>query len=146
MYITTNLDKDGNLVEVFTHTSKGGICQAKLNAVTRMISLGLRSGIKIEEIEDQLKGIHCPACQMIKAKGNYVDGLSCPDITAKTIKEFVSKGWKVCKNTEKHLEKCEDTEQKPLEKRENKCPECGESIINTGGCISCPNCGYSICG
>lgn len=146
LYITTNLDKDGNLVEVFTHTSKGGICQANLNAVTRMISLGLRSGIKIEEIEDQLKGIHCPACQMIKAKGNYVDGLSCPDITAKTIKEFVSKGWKVCKNTEKHLEKCEDTEQKPLEKRENKCPECGESIINTGGCISCPNCGYSKCG
>lgn len=146
LYITTNLDKDGNLVEVFTHTSKGGICQANLNAVTRMISLGLRSGIKIEEIEDQLKGIHCPACQMIKAKGNHVDGLSCPDITAKTIKEFVSKGWKVCKNTEKSLEKCENTDQKPLEKCENKCPECGESIINTGGCISCPNCGYSKCG
>lgn len=145
LYITTNLDKDGNLVEVFTHTSKGGICQANLNAVTRMISLGLRSGIKIEEIEDQLKGIHCPACQMIKAKGNYVDGLSCPDITAKTIKEFVSKGWKVCKNTEK-LEKCENTTQNSLEKCENKCPECGESIINTGGCISCPNCGYSKCG
>lgn len=145
LYITTNLDKDGNLVEVFTHTSKGGICQANLNAVTRMISLGLRSGIKIEEIEDQLKGIHCPACQMIKAKGNYVDGLSCPDITAKTIKEFVSKGWKVCKNTEK-LEKYENTTQNSLEKCENKCPECGESIINTGGCISCPNCGYSKCG
>ena len=48
---------------MFTHTSKGGICQANLNAVTRMISLGLRSGIKIDEIEDQLKSIHCPACQ-----------------------------------------------------------------------------------
>lgn len=146
LYITTNLDKDGNLVEVFTHTSKGGICQANLNAVTRMISLGLRSGIKIEEIEDQLKGIHCPACQMSRAKGHPIDGLSCPDITAKTIKEFVASGWKVCKDSEKSLEKCEDTEQKPLEKRENKCPECGESIINTGGCISCPNCGYSKCG
>ena len=43
LYITTNLDKEGNLVEVFTHTSKGGICQANLNAVTRMISLSLRS-------------------------------------------------------------------------------------------------------
>lgn len=138
LYITTNLDKDGNLVEVFTHTSKGGICQANLNAVTRMISLGLRSGVKIEEIEDQLKGIHCPACQMSKAKGNLVDGLSCPDITAKTIKEFISSGWTVCKS-EKQQEKCEKIEG-------NKCPECGESLINTGGCISCQNCGYSKCG
>lgn len=147
LYITTNLDKDGNLVEVFTHTSKGGICQANLNAVTRMISLGLRSGVKIEEIEDQLKGIHCPACQMSRAKGHPIDGLSCPDITAKTIKEFVASGWKVCKDSEKSLEKCEKIAQKSLEKcGNNRCPECGESLINTGGCISCQNCGYSKCG
>jgi ribonucleoside-diphosphate reductase alpha chain len=57
-----------------------------------MISLGLRSGIKIDEIEDQLKGIHCPACQMTKAKGNRVDGLSCPDIMSRTIKEFANSG------------------------------------------------------
>ena len=85
LYITTNLDKDGNLVEIFTHTSKGGICQANMNAVTRMISLGLRSGIKVDEIEDQLKGIHCPACQMSKAKGRDIDGMSFPDIISKTI-------------------------------------------------------------
>lgn len=92
LYITTNLDKDGNLVEVFTHTSKGGICQANLNSNTRLISLALRSGVKIEEIEDQLKGIHCPACQLAKAKGQQVDGLSCPDIISRTIKEFTSSG------------------------------------------------------
>lgn len=92
LYITTNLDKDGNLVEVFTHTSKGGLCQANLNSNTRLISLALRSGVKIEEIEDQLKGIHCPACQLAKAKGQQVDGLSCPDIISRTIKEFTSSG------------------------------------------------------
>lgn len=139
LYITTNMDKDGNLVEIFTHTSKGGICQANLNAVTRMISLGLRSGIKIAEIEDQLRGIHCPACQMTKAKGNNVDGMSCPDIMARTIKEFVSSEIKPClnKNTNQNTTKTEDSG--------NKCPECGESIINTGGCISCPSCGWSRC-
>lgn len=138
LYITTNLDKDGNLVEVFTHTSKGGICQANLNAVTRMISLGLRSGIKIEEIADQLKSIHCPACQMTKAKGNPVDGMSCPDIMSRTIKDFIDSNWTVCKQKQQEKKK-EET------KSGTKCPECGESIVNTGGCISCPSCGWSKC-
>lgn len=25
------------------------------------------------------------------------------------------------------------------------CPECGEKLIRTGGCLSCPSCGYSKC-
>ena len=138
LYITTNLDKDGNLVEVFTHTSKGGICQANLNAVTRMISLGLRSGIKIEEIVDQLKSIHCPACQMTKAKGNPVDGMSCPDIMSRTINEFINSDIKPCINKEV---KVAPTNSNNTE----KCPECGESLTRTGGCIQCTNCGWSKC-
>jgi ribonucleoside-diphosphate reductase alpha chain len=138
LYITTNLDKDGNLVEVFTHTSKGGICQANLNAVTRMISMSLRAGVKIDEIEDQLKSIHCPACQMAKAKGHEIDGMSCPDIMSRTIKEFKDSHWAVCKQNKAE-------ENKTVKNGGNKCPECGESIVNTGGCISCPSCGWSKC-
>ena len=139
LYITTNMDKDGNLVELFTHTSKGGICQANLAAVTRMISLGLRSGLKIEEIEDQLKGIHCPACQLTRAKGNHVDGMSCPDIMAKTIREFLTNEIKPCINSKK--------EQQTTTKIQDKqtCPECGSSIMPTNGCWSCQNCGWSKC-
>ena len=142
LYITTNLDKDGNLVEVFTHTSKGGICQANLNAETRLISLGLRSGIKIEEIEDQLKGIHCPACQMAKAKGQPIDGMSCPDIISRTIKEFTDSGWTICSQYQ---------EEKPIVtnstiETKDKCPECGEPLVRQSGCRSCTNCGFSYCG
>ena len=142
LYITTNLDKDGNLVEVFTHTSKGGICQANLNAETRLISLGLRSGIKIEEIEDQLKGIHCPACQMAKAKGQKIDGMSCPDIISRTIKEFTDSGWTICSQYQ---------EEKPVVvnstiETKDKCPECGEPLVRQSGCRSCSNCGFSYCG
>lgn len=32
----------------------------------------------------------------------------------------------------------------PME-TEGKCPECGEPLIHSGGCISCPNCGWSKC-
>lgn len=137
LYITTNLDKDGNLVEVFTHTSKGGICQANLNSNTRLISLALRSGVKIDEIEDQLKGIHCPACQMAKSKGHQIDGLSCPDIISRTIKEFVDSGWTLCQQF--------DEEEKPINISGPKCPECGEPLTANGGCFSCLNCGYSKC-
>ena len=137
LYITTNLDKDGNLVEVFSHTSKGGICQANLNAVTRMISLNLRSGVTIDEVVDQLKGIHCPACQMVKAKGGTVDGLSCPDIMSRTIKEFTTSGWSVCQKYD------EDDHQ--VTSAGPRCPECGEPLTMTGGCQSCLNCGYSRC-
>ena len=140
LYITTNMDKDGNLVELFTHTSKGGICQANLAAVTRMISLGLRSGLKIDEIEDQLKGIHCPACQLTKAKGNHVDGMSCPDIMAKTIREFLTNEIKPCMNS-----KTSQQNTTIIKDGGKKCPECGETIVNTGGCISCPSCGWSKC-
>ena len=138
LYITTNLDKDGNLVEVFTHTSKGGICQANLNAVTRMISLSLRSGVKIDEIEDQLKGIHCPACQMTKAKGNPVDGMSCPDIMSRTIKEFVEGNIKPCINNQVELNTLTASSN-------DVCPECGKSLVRSGGCVQCTNCGWSRC-
>ena len=138
LYITTNLDKDGNLVEVFSHTSKGGICQANLNAVTRMISLNLRSGVRIDEIEDQLKGIHCPACQMVKAKGGTVDGLSCPDIMSRTIKEFTTSGWSICQKY--------DEDEHPVKHEGPVCPECGEPVIATSGCVQCNSCGWSKCG
>lgn len=137
LYITTNLDKDGNLVEVFTHTSKGGICQANLNSNTRLISLALRSGVKIDEIEDQLKGIHCPACQMAKSKGQQIDGLSCPDIISRTIKEFMDSGWTLCQQI--------NEDEKSITTFGPKCPECGEPLIASSGCYSCINCGYSKC-
>lgn len=28
----------------------------------------------------------------------------------------------------------------------NKCPECGENMVNEGGCVGCKNCGYQKCG
>lgn len=139
LYITTNMDKYGNLVELFTHTSKGGICQANLAAVTRMVSLGLRSGLKIDEIEDQLKGIHCPACQLTRAKGNPVDGMSCPDIMAKTIREFLNNEIKPCMRSKKEEQITTKIQDKQV------CPECGSSIMPTNGCWSCPNCGWSKC-
>lgn len=138
LYVTANRDKDGNFVELFTHTSKGGICQANLNALTRSISLALRSGIKIDEIIDQLKGIHCPACTNVKAKGVKIDGLSCPDIISKVMSKFAAT--KITIN-DKQIPKANT-----VTFENDKCPECGASLNHTGGCVQCQSCGWSKCG
>lgn len=143
LYITVNKDTDGNIVEVFTHTSKGGICQANLNAETRMASLALRSGVKVHEVVDQLKGISCPACTATKAKGKKIDGISCADIIAKTIEEFQSNNKKV--KIEHSLSE-NDVKCFTSTNKYTKCPGCGEmTLIHEAGCVICGNCGYSKC-
>ena len=126
LYITINKDEQGNIVEIFTNSSKNGTCKANLNGETRMASLALRAGVKVDEVVEQLKGIHCQSCAFARAKGNQVDGTSCPDIMAKCIKEACSK--------HKHVE---DTSE--------KCPECGKPVRHEGGCVVC-DCGFSKCG
>jgi len=139
LYVTINKDSEGHLVELFTHTSKGGICQANLNAETRMASLALRSGVKVSEVVDQLKGISCPACTAMKAKGKKIDGISCADIIAKTIDEFTNL------NTTK-VEKTLTIVKEEDDKKYAKCPGCGAlTLVHSGGCILCGNCGYTKC-
>ena len=131
LYITLNRDDDGNVVESFIHTSKGGICQANTSAVNRLVSLCMRSGVKTDEIIDQLKGITCGACTKAMSNGIKLDGISCPDILARTLIEF-----------------CKPTDEKKLIEKQTKqecCPECGEPIIHDGGCVQCTNCGWSKC-
>lgn len=143
LYITLNRDDQGNIIESFINTSKGGICQANIGAINRMISVALRSGVKVDEIVDQLKGITCPACAKMISKGEEISGISCPDILAKTLLEEY-KGINI--NLTKQVKK----KQRLLENSNYKsskaiCPECGGEIIHDGGCVTCTNCGWSKC-
>lgn len=129
LYITINRDKEGNIVESFVNVGKNGICKSNIDGINRLISLGLRSGVKIDEIVDQLRGINCPACTRVRAKGESIDGLSCPDIMARTLQ-----------NEYKNI-----NEKPKIEKKKNTCPECGEELAFEGNCISCKHCGFSKC-
>jgi ribonucleoside-diphosphate reductase alpha chain len=102
-----------------------------------MASLALRSGVKVSEVIDQLKGISCPACTTVRAKGGKIDGISCPDIIAKTIAEFIA-------NKPSEPLKSEESTNVPVEYEE--CPECHEkTLIREAGCKQCTSCGYSKC-
>ena len=87
LYITINRDENDNLVEVFIDPGKSGGCVANAESLGRMASTMLRGGISIESIIDSTKGVKCSACTQAKGSKKDIDGLSCGDIIARTIKE-----------------------------------------------------------
>jgi len=138
-YLSINRDKDGNIVESFVNTSKSGTCKSNIDGLNRMVSLALRSGTKVEEIIDQLRGITCAACTRVKIKGEKkIDGLSCPDIISKALQEEYNSKTKFISESIDIIEEVD----------ENGCPECHSPMQLVEGCSVCsnPDCGYSRCG
>ncbi len=146
LYVTMNEDEHG-LFEVFARLGKAGGCaDAQLEAVGRLVSLCLRSGIKPEDIIKQLKAIRCP--NPLLARGGPI--LSCPDAIAKAIEDHI-KGREVFqparldyfeKKKEEALEPPHLTEKAPV----GVCPDCGSPLVYEEGCRICKQCGYSSCG
>lgn len=139
LYITVNKDENGNIVEIFTNSSKNGTCKANLNGETRLASLALRAGVRTEEVIDTLKSIQCQSCAFAKAKGNKVDGTSCPDIISKCLKRSYENS-----NNKEIVTKKSDLKETIEDKSSDICPECGEKLVHSGGCVQC-SCGYSKC-
>lgn len=161
LYITVNCNDNDEVVETFVHTSKGGICQANINAINRMISLNLRAGVKVDEVIDQLRGITCQACAKVMTQGTKLDGISCPDIISRTIKEFkdsidVSDHEVTAKvntkvNVEPEVEIVDAKHEEKVSYDAGVCPECGAKLQAQGGCVICigdethVGCGYTKC-
>ena len=60
LYVTINEDEEGNPFEIFTQIGKAGGCvSSQCEAMGRMTSLALRSGVEAQEIVNQMRGISC---------------------------------------------------------------------------------------
>lgn len=156
LYVTVNHDENG-LCEVFTTIGKaGGNAAAQAEAISRLISLALRSGIDVREIVKQLKGISGP--NPVWEEGQLI--LSTPDAIGKALErhleEFEKNATALDIKTEKAFHLAPDEGSQPqfdlVETAENgnsktmtTCPECGGIVFHESGCITCPNCGYSKC-
>ena len=146
LFITVNSDEQG-VCEVFTSTGKSGGCPSQSEAVARLVSVALRSGVAISEILSQLKGIRCPST--IRQPG--LSCTSCPDAIARTIEEVLQleKKLPAPPNTSEDFAMAMPTKsntKKPLSGDGYIfCPECGRKLRHEGGCVIC-ECGFSHCG
>ena len=147
LYITINEDENG-LCEVFTTIGKaGGNAAAQSEAISRLISLSLRSGLDPKAIVRQLKGISGP-------NPTWEDGrliLSTPDAIGKALDDYLLENGE--QNAEKTEKKNSDSPRITLvQEGQQYTPEgmiCGEcqnhSLYNEGGCLTCKECGWSKC-
>ncbi|OGO07380.1 MAG: ribonucleoside-diphosphate reductase, adenosylcobalamin-dependent [Chloroflexi bacterium RBG_13_57_8] len=130
LYITVAYDDKG-IFEVFSTLGKSGACaSAQLEAICRLISTTLRSGVDVAQIVKQLRGIRCPSIAWEGGKSI----LSCADAIASVL--------------EKHIK----TDDKPqvedyglAKNMAGQCPECSNVLVFSEGCYHCPACGYTKC-
>jgi len=127
LYLTIN-ELDDRPFEIFATIGKSGrSITAKAEAIGRLVSLAMRSGVDVEEIVKQLKGIGGEH-PVFQKKGLL---LSIPDAIA----------W-VLEN--RYLKDKKTAQEVSLSKR--LCPDCGASLVFQEGCYICRECGYTKCG
>ena len=142
LYITINVDDKNLPFEVFIQMGKAGGCAAsQLEAIGRLVSLALRSGVENNKIVEQLRGIRCPSPSW--EKGGRI--FSCSDAIARVLELRLGNG--KMHHQEEALEK-----HSPHTMIEDKlgtvvgvCPDCGAALRHEEGCVVCRSCGYSKC-
>ena len=149
LYITINEDEHG-LCEVFTTIGKaGGNAAAQSEAISRLISLALRSGINPQSIVRQLKGISGP-------NPTWEDGrliLSTPDAIGKALDDYLHEKEQNADGNQdgKLLITMDPAQKNKVEAKHSKaklmmCKSCdSRSVVNEGGCLTCQSCGWSKC-
>ncbi|HFB06996.1 MAG TPA: vitamin B12-dependent ribonucleotide reductase, partial [Chloroflexi bacterium] len=135
IYITVNFDSQG-ISEVFSTLGKAGGCAAaQLEAISRLTSLALRSGIDVDSIVKHLRGIRCPSIAW--EQGHAV--LSCADAIASVLEKYIR---------EKPTTNPDTPPKNPemINSLVGQCPDCGGSLIHQEGCNICLACGFTKCG
>lgn len=137
LYVTVNEDELG-LCEVFASMGKSGGCAASQSeAVARLISIALRSGVKVEAIIKELRGIRCPSPSW--QNGGMV--LSCADAIGIVLSDYLRNG----DDKEEYPHKLFAAGADELQHHMGACPECGGHVRHEAGCVVCVFCGYSKC-
>ena len=128
LYVTVT-EYHGKPFEVFATIGKSGrSTTAKTEAIGRLVSLAFRSGVTVDKVVEQLKGIggEHPVFQ----NGGLV--LSIPDAISRVL--------------ENRYLKDERLKTKGGSLMGEVCPECGQTISFEEGCMTCHFCGFTKCG
>ena len=146
MYVTINFDEEGQPFEVFTTLGKAGGCDsAQLEAISRLASLALRSGIDIKAVVEQIRGITCcPAWDsgvlvrsgpdaVALALERHSSSASTPPAASSQMKLFPKDNGKAA---------WEINGNQPR----GRCPDCNTTLAYQEGCLLCASCGWNKCG
>ena len=144
LYVTINEDADGHPFELFSQMGKAGGCAASQSeAISRLVSLALRSNTSPEAIIKQLKGISChsPAWE----DGGKV--FSCSDAIAKALERYFNKDCPA--ETRSHKASAKGGGSHVATEKHlfigGACPDCGSALEHESGCAVCRSCGFSKC-
>ena len=147
MFITINFDTADHPFEVFATLGKAGGCDsANLEAISRLASLALRSGIRADQVVEQLQGI---TCHPVWDQGVQVR--SAPDAVALALKRHA-----VGTGAPELQETYGAQLGLPIQSKGNgngngihsrpACPECGSPTVFQEGCQMCQACAWNQCG
>ncbi len=169
MFVSINEDDKGQPFEVFINLGKaGGSAMADAEAMGRLISLALRSGIPLSEVHRQLRGISSD--RVVGLGPNKV--MSVPDAIGLALEEWMRDkagvqqelitdgpvGHDVDADVVRTVGKAtlagaESVQaQFELEAFDDgegfmgTCPDCGSQLEYAEGCVKCHVCGFSECG
>jgi ribonucleoside-diphosphate reductase alpha chain len=122
---------------------KGGGCAAsQTEAVSRLISLSLRSGIDKDQIIKQIKGVRCPNQAWEKGGRIY----SCADAIAKALERHDGE---ISADNDIHetaKDRAETNGKASYEVMVGVCPDCYGPLEFESGCSVCRSCGFTRCG
>jgi ribonucleoside-diphosphate reductase alpha chain len=163
MFVNITEDEKGQPFEVFINLGKaGGAAMADAEAIGRLVSLALRSGIPIQEVHRQLRGI--ASDRAIGLGPNKV--LSVPDAIGMALENWLRYKQGVQQDLLAQAAEPGAPAPAPVVGRTNDgaqteygfesqdngrsfigtCPDCGSSLEFAEGCQKCHVCGYSECG
>jgi ribonucleoside-diphosphate reductase alpha chain len=152
LYITINEDELG-LCEVFASLGKaGGSAAAHSEAMCRLISLCLRSGVDPRAIVVELKGISGP--NPVWDNGELI--LSAPDAIGRALERHLERrgedtnGGETSVTADAVIKAAAESDAfqgpgampaRPM----SSCPDCGSPMIHENGCLTCKHCGWTKC-
>lgn len=150
LHVEAFFDPDnGRILETYFSRGSSGGCSNSYTGLSRMISLAARGGIDIYSIVDQLKSSNtCPSYAVRAAtKHDTSKGSSCPVAIGNALMDMYKEMQADLGEAEEEIipKKTVSKPEKIVVDGDNKCPVCGDIIIHTGGCRSCPSCGWSKC-
>jgi len=133
LYVTINAGDSGRPFELFAQIGKAGGCAAsQTEAIGRLVSLALRSGIDPAVVARQLRGVRCPSPAWNRGQKVF----SCADGISQALGAYI----------DRHADGTTgETATSMAERLAGVCAECGNILEYEGGCVVCRGCGYSRC-